>query len=114
MRTLNQGIDLRKKQRMSDEGRSGNREKKGKRRSKGGCASCPLGIYGALADAGEPQHMEPICLCRVSGSFNNGAGGLWRESLRAKHVPGIRMQKNVCFFFPNSSTRFYKDCKHIC
>lgn len=74
-------------------------------RKKDGSASCLLGVYGPWTEGGEPEHMEPICMCGLSRTWHDGASGLWREreTLWAKHVPGIRDPKSVLL---NSSTGF--------
>lgn len=57
--------------------------------SQDGGVSCLPGVYGPRMEAGEPDHMESICLRGMNGTWHGGADGPWREAPRAKHVPHI-------------------------
>lgn len=61
-------------------------------------------------DRGQRQKSQSIWSPFASTTWRDGAGGPWREMLRAEHVPGIRDPQSVLL---NSSPGFYKSCKHI-
>lgn len=66
-------------------------------RKKDGSASCLLGVYGPWTEGGEPEHMEPICMCRLSRTWHDGASGLWREGRSGPNTCLVYGIQKVCF-----------------
>lgn len=111
--TADWGADLRESKAWEERGwgLDGETETRGlKKESKDGSASCLLGVYGPWTEAGEPEHMEAICLCGLIRTWRDGASGPWRKMLQAEHVPGIRGPQSVLL---NSSPGLRKPHKHI-